>query len=164
MLTRCLVAALVVLPSVVFAQSPIPIYVFTTHDATGLVALEDTSKERTTAVADMKKRLAKNQTVRLVDTPEAATVTIEVVGAGMEWTRQGAAVTTYIGNGQAVTRQGPNTPEASSRAMLRSGTFETQIDASLGPFGRSYGENLARKVETWLEKNRATLTAAPPAP
>jgi hypothetical protein len=40
-----------------------------------------------------------------------------------------------------------------ARAELIYGNTLTHLDASIGPFGRTYGENLGRKVEDWLKKH-----------
>jgi len=52
-----------------------------------------------------------------------------------------------------VTNQGGKVLDYRARATITKGTYRTAIDASLGPFNRSYGENLGRKFEDWIKKD-----------
>lgn len=142
--------------SVAVAAEPVAVHVFTVHDQTGLT--DDATTERVKAVDDIKKRLTKNTAVRLVDDPAAAKVVIEVTSAGQEEGTQQTVATTSVVAGVAVTHPSSKLPAYVGRATISSGTFKTNIDASIGPFNRTYGENLARKFEDWLKKNAAALS------
>lgn len=139
----------------VCAAESVTVHVFTAHDASGLT--DDATAARLKAVEDMKTRLAKNRNVTLVEDPAAAKIAIEVTGAGAEEGKNRTVATTTVVAGTAITNPGTALPDYVGRAIITSGTFKTTIESSLGPFGRTYGENLARKFEEWLKKNAAVL-------
>ena len=141
----------------VVAQGQVAVYVHTAHDPSGLT--DEATTERLKAVADMKKRLAKNGDVRLVDTPDAARISVEVVNAGAEKGDNKTVTTTKVVAGVAITQGGDAMWDFVGRANITSGTFKTTIESSIGPFGRSYGENLGRKFDDWLKKNLKALQA-----
>lgn len=141
--------------AVAFAAGSVSVHVFTAHDPSGLT--DDATASRLTAVEDIKKRLRKNADVTLVDDPSAAKVQIEVISAGAEAGTNRTVATTTVVAGTAITNPGTALPDYVGRATITSGTFKTNIESSLGPFGRTYGENLARKFEDWLKKNAKAL-------
>lgn len=127
--------------------------VFTPHDASGLT--DKPTKDRMAAVEDMKKRLVKVKGVALVDADAALGLEVTSVG----WEDAGKAIATAAPLGNGIVGVSPSTTlqELRGHVRLTSGTFSTEFDAGVGPFGRSVGENLARKVEDWLKENAAAL-------
>lgn len=150
-----LAAAVVLSAPVALAAESVKVHVFTAHDPSGLT--DEPTAARLKAVEDIKKRLAKNSDVTLVDDPSAAQVAIEVTSAGAEEGRNRTVATTTVVAGTAITNPGTALPDYVGRATITSGTFKTVIESSLGPFGRTYGENLARKFEEWFKKNAKAL-------
>jgi hypothetical protein len=140
------------------AQNRVRFHVFTQADPSGL--LDEAGEERVKAVADIKARLSKNPQIELVDRREDARVTVEVLSAGAEDGGQGSSLVVPVDGAAIVTAPGKKF-EFVGRARLTSGTFTTNLESSVGPFGRSYGENLARKVEDWMKKNGAALGTQP---
>jgi hypothetical protein len=136
------------------AQLPIHLYVFTPTDPSGLT--DEATRERLAAVADMKKRLTQMKDVTITESADDATIRLEVISVGGEPTGQTFATAVPIGGAVVISRS-PPMAIFTGRVKLTSGTFTTEFDAGLGPFGRSIGENLARKVEGWLNKNRKAL-------
>lgn len=147
------IVVLLALSSGAAAQAPAPVrlHVFTQADPSGLV--DKPTSERLKAVADMKKRLARLKTVQLVERADGAQATIEVMSAGWEIDGgRSATVAAPVGSATVITGGNP-TESLNARATLRSGTFTTDFEASVGPFMRTFGENLARKAEDWLKVN-----------
>lgn len=148
-----LLALLIAAPA---TAQPVTARVSTAHDASGLV--DKPTTDRLAAVEDIKKRLAKSKAIALVDGD--AKILIDVTSVG--WEDQGAktvAVAAPIGNGVAAAVPPASLQEFTGRVRVTSGTFLTEFDAGLGPFGRSVGENLARKIEDWLKQNATALQA-----
>jgi hypothetical protein len=133
----------------------VPVYVFTQADASGLV--DDSTAERVKAVADIKSRLSKNKAVLVVETSETARVAVEVLATGAEDRGDRSVTTAVTSGGLTVVSPGTTVYRFTGRARLTSGTFSTDLSSSLGPFGRSYGENLGRKIEDWIGKNAKIL-------
>lgn len=155
-MTRYLLALSLLLCSAAAAHAQaVPVYVFTQADPSGLV--DDSTAERVTAVADIKARLAKNASVRVVETLETARVAVEVLRTGAEDRGDRSVTTAVTSGGLTVVNPGTTVYRFSGHARLTSGTFSTNLESSIGPFGRSYGENLGRKIEDWIKKNAKAL-------
>jgi hypothetical protein len=146
-------AIVLALASSAAAQSPITVHIFTAHDPGGLV--DEATTERLKTIPDVKKRLATQANLQVVETPEEARIIVEVISVGAEAI---TTTTTTVVGAAAISQPGAARWKHIARATIRSGTFTTNIETSLGPFGRTYGENLARKVEDWVKQNRAALT------
>lgn len=157
-LTAALLVVLFTAAPALAADDKIRIAVVTVADPSGLV--DKPTEERLKAVADMKKRLSANKDVAIVERREEAQAVIEVMQAGAEEGGPGISTVHAIGSVAVVTPPA-KTWEFVGRATLTSGTFTTNFEASIGPFGRTYGENLARKVEDWLKKNVSALRSVP---
>lgn len=138
-----------------FAQSRIPLYVFTASDASGLT--DKATQERQKAVAGIKERLANNTAVQLVDSVDLATVTVEVTAIGQAETT-GTQSDTRRGVFGGLQTDTTQKREFFDYATLRSGTYETELKAGVKLFGTSHpGEQLTKKIADWLKMNAATL-------
>lgn len=155
LIARMIVLGLL-LSAPVSAQTPISVYIFTAHDASGLV--DKPTEERLKCVADMRTRLAKFRQVQLVDSPENAKISVEIVRVGEEdSSSQTVAVTNVVGKGTAITNPSHAVPTWIAHARITSGTYQSELESSIGPFMRTYGENMGRKLEDWIQKNMAAL-------
>lgn len=145
--------AFVLLAGSAFAQTPI--YVFTAHDSSGFT--DKATEERLKSVDGIKSRLAKNKTVTLVDSADAAKVVIELTSVGYEDTGDSQSTTSrgLFGTVNTTTQE---KSEYSERATLKAGTYQTELQAGIKMFGATHpGEQLTKKIEEWLKKNAAAL-------
>ena len=98
--------------------------------------------------------------VTLAESAESATIVVTVTSAGAEDTGQKSPTTIQRGVFGGVTAtEGVPLKKFAGRATLQHGPMLYHLESSIGPFGRTYGENLGRKVEDWLKKNSKSLNA-----
>lgn len=121
------------------AQTPVSIYVFSTPGTDGYV--DGGSKARDASLQEVKDSLAKSDRLRLVDTPEAATIQLELTNA--KWSKW---------SGRALT------------ATLTHGAYRLELAAKdanspMHP-GRTARKVIARQVIEWVTDNAVRLQPA----
>lgn len=151
-----LVVLLTGMAQIGYAKNGIRVYVFTQTDSSGLT--DDATEARLGTVSTLKKFLAKNETVELVDDRDAAKVVVEITGVPKESIGTSASTVAGVGRVGVVT-PGQDLVVPTGHATVTSGTFRTELSSTAGPFGRTVGENIGRKLLEWVKRNSAALQA-----
>lgn len=146
------VLAFLLVASCVSAQTPI--YVFTTTDASGFV--DDDSKIRTETVEAARKTFAKSKLVTLVDTRDAATIVVEVIGTSQ---KEGVDYMGVLANSMTSPLANHRSDEKMMvtlrHATLTIGTYTTDLMST----GVGKNSALGRVVENWVKENAKQLAS-----
>jgi hypothetical protein len=148
--------------SPVAAQTVVPVYVFTAPADGGFE--DPASKRRFDSLADLKDKLEdKKKTIRLVDAPELAAITLEVVGSAK--VESGTVrTTTSRGLFGDFTSESAKTVQPTVNAVLKVGTYELPLTATntlvIGGW-KDAAQTIAVQVEKWIKANRSRLEVSP---
>ena len=142
--------ALLCLSTVLHAQAPVTVYVFTKSDPSGLVDRD--AQTRATAVEALSKTLGKSKVVQVVTTPAEATVQVEITKTDIVEEADHLSALNNALNGA----HNSDVKKVTYRvATLRVGDYTTEIR------GRANAKNetgLSREVENWVKANAGRLT------
>jgi hypothetical protein len=119
--------------------APVRLHIFTTVDPSGLV--DEFSKERTTAVEEITKRMASQRGVEIVQSPAAAQVTVEIT--------------------QAAYASPPNEQTPEIRARLRAGSYEVELVGESRLRWKQCWNELTADLKAWLKDNASVLAKRP---
>jgi hypothetical protein len=135
---------------------PVSVYVF----AKPSPFMDEESKGRADALADVVKSLSKKKALKVVTSPEAAQIQIEILGRAYEATGE-TGTSTYrrpqiAGGGvsSTTTQEKKNTVHA----VLTVGEYQIPIMGRTGTvLWREAANNAADKIDKWVKDNRSTL-------
>jgi hypothetical protein len=139
---------LIVLCALLLAQAPDPIrvHLFTAATVNGFV--DEDAKQRADSLHDVRDRVRKIKGIVLVDAPEQAELTLQVLSRGQ------VATGTYVNWGFGITTT------ATRRVVyvhLRAGAYETMLaNRSKGDWKWAAGD-VAKQFKKWLDDNRSKL-------
>ena len=142
--------ALLCLSTVLHAQAPVTVYVFTKADPSGLVDQDATI--RASAVEAVTKTLSKSKIVQPVPTAAEATVQVEITKTDIVEEADHLSALNNALNGAHNSEVKKVTYRV---ATLRVGEYTTELR------GRANAKNetgLSREVENWVKANAGRLT------
>jgi hypothetical protein len=141
------------IPALVAAQTPT--YIFTATDPSGFV--DDDSKLRAETIDTARRQLAKSKLVTLVDTREAATVVVEVIGTTQQESIDYMGVLANAISSPLVQHRSDEKQTITVRhATLTVGSYSTDLKAT----GVGKHSELGRIVERWVKENAKQLQVA----
>jgi len=126
----------------------------------------DTNKGIQDSIKDVRKRLAKDKRIAIVDDPARADVVLTIIGRGIHYERTGQTeVTTNYYDSETssrteVTRQDIYSSGMWVTAVMQFGKFQKQINAGYSNEPGGWGAcatQIAEDVKSWIAANAARI-------
>ena len=152
-----MLAATTLLLALLLPPEEIAVYVFTATDASGFT--DDFQARRVESLRNLKAAIDKKKGFVLVDTAEAADITLEVVNAGQLETgntRTKGLSTGLDGAIFGTTSKAEKKPQV--HAMLRAGSYSMEFQG-VGTNLKNAADMVAKAVEKWAKQNEKQLAA-----
>lgn len=126
----------------------------------------DTNKSIQDSIKDVRKRLAKDKSIAIVDDPVRADIVLTIVGRGIHYERTGRTeVTTNYYDSESSSRTETTTQDVYSSGMwvtavMQFGTLQKQINAGYSNEPGGWGEcatQIADDVKSWIAANATRI-------
>lgn len=136
----------------------VPVYVFATPNDGGFV--DAASKARDASALDLQHALAKSRTLTVVESADLAAITVEITARGYDPAGSSTTSSTRMPYTGQVVSSTVGDVNPTVHAVLHVGDYSTPMDGvTPSALLREAAKVLAKKLETWVQDNRARLPA-----